>query len=53
MLGIGITCTFMLQTFAVVSLLTDAVILSGVCAALTARHHIAAVLTRLTKGRAA
>lgn len=33
----------MLQTLAVVSLLTDAVVLSGVCAALAAGHQVAAI----------
>lgn len=43
----------MLQTLAVVSLLTDAVVLPGVCAALTAGHQVAAILARFTQGSAA
>ena len=47
-----LTCTLMLQPLAVVSLLTDAVGLAGVCATLTPGHHVAAGPARLTQGRA-
>lgn len=48
-----LTCALVLQTFPVVSLLTDAVVLASVCAALTAGHQVAAVSARFTQRRAA
>lgn len=47
------TCALVLQTLAVVSLLTDAVVLSGVRAALTAGHQVAAIRARFAQGGAA
>lgn len=47
------TCALVLQTLAVVSLLTDAVVLSGVRATLTAGHHVAAILACITQRGAA
>lgn len=43
------TCALVLQTLAVVSLLTDAVVLSGVRAALTAGHQVAAIPARFAQ----
>lgn len=43
------TSAFMLQTLAVVALLTDAVVLPRVSTTLAAGHHVAAVLTRLAQ----
>lgn len=37
------TCAFMLQALAIVSFLTDAVVLSGVCATLAAGHQVTAI----------
>lgn len=47
------TCALVLQTLAVVSLLTDAVVLSGVCAALATGHQVTAILARFTQRGAA
>ena len=47
------TCALVLQPLPVVSLLADAVVLSGVCAALTAGHQVAAVPAGVTQRGAA
>lgn len=52
-LSVRPTCALVLQTLAVVSLLTDAVVLAGVCATLAAGHHVAAVLACFTQRGAA
>lgn len=48
-----LTRALVLQTVAVVALLTDAVVLSGVSAALTACHQVAAVFSCVTQRGAA
>lgn len=47
------TCALVLETLPVVSLLADAVVLAGVCAAHAARHGVAAVGVRLAQRGAA
>lgn len=42
----------MLQTLSVVTLLTDAVILSGVCATLAAGHHVTTIPASIAQGGA-
>lgn len=48
-----LTCALVLQALAVVSLLTDAVVLSGVRAALAAGHQVATILACFTQRGAA